>query len=108
MAEEIWEVIPQGLKPLVIPAHFGTAKEVAEKGIVGGEMDPAGASMRRLVLSRFLSLHLFFPYWRFCFCCCSCCCLWFVLCGFISGFYTHSLGARGTGEPYGSGSELGA
>jgi hypothetical protein len=43
MAEEIWEVIPQGLKPLVIPAHFGTAKEVAEKGIVGGEMDPAGA-----------------------------------------------------------------
>jgi len=43
MAEEIWEVIPQGLKSLVIPAHFGTAKEVAEKGIVRGEMDPAGA-----------------------------------------------------------------
>jgi lysine-N-methylase len=36
----------------------------------------SGASMRRLGLSRFLSLHLFFPSWRFCFC--FCCCLSFV------------------------------
>ena len=61
---------------------------------------PITASMRRLGLSRFL--HLLFPYWRFFFCICFCCCLFFVSCGFISGFYTHSQGVAMDSVPDGA------